>query len=155
MCFKREVSNAIYSGVPGASLQFVEGLGQIWLIPCDAEIDIAFKIGGQTYPVHPLDTNSEDGLANPDGQTCVGAVRLIFVALIYARPILSPYYSSNLYLPLRPQLTTSSWGLHFVSFVTLEFTLVHAFMIPFYSQLIRKSGTFISSSTMGILSTAA
>jgi hypothetical protein len=76
------VSNAIYSGVPGASLQFVDGLGLIWLIPCDAEIDIAFKIGGQTYPVHPLDTNSDDALVNPDGQTCVGAVRMVFVAHI-------------------------------------------------------------------------
>jgi hypothetical protein len=74
------VSNTIYSGVPGASLEFVEGLGQIWLIPCDAEINIAFKIGGQTYPVHPLDTNSDDVLTSPDGQTCVGAVRLVLVA---------------------------------------------------------------------------
>jgi hypothetical protein len=76
------VSNAIYSGVSGASLEYVEGLGRIWLIPCNAEINIAFKIGGQTYPVHPLDTNSDDALTNPDGQTCVGAVRLILVALI-------------------------------------------------------------------------
>jgi hypothetical protein len=75
------VSNAIYSGVPGASLESIEGLGQIWLIPCDAEINIAFKIGGQTYPVHPLDTNSDDALTNPDGQTCLGAVRLVLVAL--------------------------------------------------------------------------
>ena len=131
------MSNAIYSGVPGASLQFVEGLGQIWLIPCDAEIDIAFKIGGQTYPVHPLDTNSADGLTNPDGQTCVGAVRLIFVILIYASS-LAPDYSSNLYLLVRPQLTTLSWGLHFVSSVTLDSTVVHTFMIPLYSQLIRQ-----------------
>lgn len=77
--FKREVSHAIYSGVPGASLEFVDGLGQIWLIPCDAEINIAFKIGGQTYPVHPLDTNSDDALTNPDGQTCLGAVRLVLM----------------------------------------------------------------------------
>ncbi|KAF8464726.1 acid protease [Russula ochroleuca] len=71
-----EVSNAIYSGVPGASLQSVDGFGLIWLIPCDAEIDIAFKIGGQTYPVHPLDTNA-DVLTNSDGQTCVGAFQPI------------------------------------------------------------------------------
>ncbi|KAF8496886.1 aspartic peptidase domain-containing protein [Russula emetica] len=71
------VSNAIYSGVPGASLESVEGLGQIWFIPCDAEINITFKIGGQTYPVHPLDTNSDDALTNPDGQNCVGAFQPI------------------------------------------------------------------------------
>jgi len=71
------VSNAIYSGVPGGSLESVEGLGQIWLIPCDAEINITFKIGGQTYPVHPLDTNADDVLTNPDGQTCLGAFQPI------------------------------------------------------------------------------
>ncbi|KAI0294677.1 aspartic peptidase domain-containing protein [Multifurca ochricompacta] len=58
----QEVSNAIYSGIPGASLQFVEG------------VNLAFKIGGQTYPVHPLDTNSDDALTNPDGKVCLGAV---------------------------------------------------------------------------------
>jgi hypothetical protein len=82
---KREVSNAIYSGIPGASLQTVSGLGLIWVVPCDAEINIAFKIGGQTYPVHPLDTNAEvlrfsDGTL--DTKTCVGAVRLVLVKLI-------------------------------------------------------------------------
>ena len=71
---QREVASAIYSGIPGASLQSVQGLGSIWVIPCDAEINVAFKFGGQTYPVHPLDTNSDDALANPDGRVCLGAV---------------------------------------------------------------------------------
>ena len=81
VCLKREVSDAIYSGIPGASLQEVDGFGVLWFIPCDAEIDIAFKIGGQTYPVHPLDTNAVFR-TNSDGQTCVGAVRLVLVKLI-------------------------------------------------------------------------
>ncbi|KAH9984887.1 aspartic peptidase domain-containing protein, partial [Russula vinacea] len=71
-----EVSDAIYSGIPGASLQEVDGFGVLWVIPCDAEINIAFKIGGQTYPVHPLDTNA-DLLPNSDGQTCAGAFQPI------------------------------------------------------------------------------
>jgi hypothetical protein len=78
VCLNREVSAAIYSGVPGASLQTVDGVGQIWVIPCDAEINITFKIGGLTYPVHPLDTNS-DALTSSDGETCIGAVRLVLV----------------------------------------------------------------------------
>jgi hypothetical protein len=104
--FQREVSNAIYSGVPGASLESVEGLGQIWFIPCDAEINITFKIGGQTYPVHPLDTNSDDALTNPDGQNCVGAVRLVLVALISTSrpktPIPVPAHLFRGILNLRP-----------------------------------------------------
>ena len=65
----------------------MEGLGQIWLIPCDGGIDIAFKIG-QTYPVHPLDTSSDDALTNPDGQTCLGAVRLhvAFPSILLLKP---------------------------------------------------------------------
>ena len=71
---QREVASAIYSGTPGASLQTLQGLGSVWVIPCDAEINVAFKFGGQTYPVHPLDTNSDDALTNPDGRVCLGAV---------------------------------------------------------------------------------
>jgi hypothetical protein len=70
---KRAVSDALYSGIPGASFQNVNGLGPIWIIPCTAEVNLTFKIGGQAYPIHPLDTNSAD--AFNDGQTCVGAVR--------------------------------------------------------------------------------
>ncbi|KAF8264653.1 aspartic peptidase domain-containing protein [Lactarius quietus] len=66
-----EVSNAIYSGVPGASFQNVHNVGEIWVIPCNAEINVTFKIGGQAYPVHPLDTNSD--AFSTDGKTCVGA----------------------------------------------------------------------------------
>ncbi|KAH9053739.1 acid protease [Lactarius vividus] len=69
----QEVSDAIYSGIPGASFQFVNGVGQIWVLPCDAEVNLTFKIGGQAYPIHPLDTNSDDAWTNPDGHTCLGA----------------------------------------------------------------------------------
>jgi hypothetical protein len=104
MVIQREVSSAIYSGIPGASLQSVEGLGPIWLIPCDAEINIAFKFGGQTYPIHPLDTNSDDALTNPDGRVCLGAVCLVCG---YHRHSLSTYFSSSPYPPARPHITTS------------------------------------------------
>ncbi|KAI9436228.1 acid protease [Lactarius indigo] len=69
----QEVSDAIYSGIPGASFQFVNGVGQIWVLPCNAEVNLTFKIGGQAYPIHPLDTNSDDAWTNPDGHTCLGA----------------------------------------------------------------------------------
>ena len=68
------MSDAIYSGVPNASIQNVTGLGNIWVIPCNAEINVTFIIGGKAYPVHPLDTNFDAGI-DPDGISCVGAVR--------------------------------------------------------------------------------
>ncbi|KDQ64498.1 hypothetical protein JAAARDRAFT_28127 [Jaapia argillacea MUCL 33604] len=62
-----DVCQAIYGSVPGA--QFDTSLGQ-WVVPCSAEIDIAIQIGGQIYPIHPLDM-TPPGLADPT--TCVGS----------------------------------------------------------------------------------
>ncbi|KAH8106150.1 acid protease [Cristinia sonorae] len=47
-----EICNAIYGGVPGA--HFESRIGQ-WIVPCEAEIDIALQIGGRLFPLHPLD----------------------------------------------------------------------------------------------------
>ena len=68
------MADTIYSGVPDASIQNVSGLGNIWVIPCNAEINVTFMIGGKAYPIHPLDTNS-DAWTDPDNITCIGAVR--------------------------------------------------------------------------------
>lgn len=62
-----EICNAIYGGIQGAS--FNTQLNQ-WEVPCSAEVDIALQIGGQVFPVHPLDVSSRSlsGL-----NTCVGS----------------------------------------------------------------------------------
>ncbi|KAL0579550.1 hypothetical protein V5O48_002479 [Marasmius crinis-equi] len=62
-----EVVEAIYGGVSGAYLD--KSLGQ-WIVPCNAEIDIALQIGGQVFPVHPVDIIPKD-IANPS--RCVGS----------------------------------------------------------------------------------
>ncbi|TFK55700.1 acid protease [Heliocybe sulcata] len=62
-----DVVSAIYGGVDGA--QYDSGLGQ-WVVPCSAEIDMAIQIGGQVYPIHPLDV-SPYSLSDPT--TCVGS----------------------------------------------------------------------------------
>lgn len=92
------VSNAIYSGVPGASLQSVSGLGSVWVIPCNAEINVSFMIGGQKYPVHPLDTNSDDAWTNPDGKTCVGAFQPSSSSSTDYDMILGTSFLRNVYL---------------------------------------------------------
>ena len=68
------VSDAIYSEVPNASLQNVSSVGSIWVIPYNAEINVTVMIGGKAYPIHPLDMSS-NVLNNPEGITCLGAVR--------------------------------------------------------------------------------
>ncbi|KAG6814176.1 hypothetical protein H0H92_000852 [Tricholoma furcatifolium] len=60
------ICDAIYGGISGAS--YDASLGQ-WVVPCDFEIDMALQIGGEVYPLHPLDV-TPSGLAT--GDVCVG-----------------------------------------------------------------------------------
>lgn len=76
----RKVSDAIYGRVQGANYS-VEN--SVWTIPCGQELNISFKLGGVTFPVHPLDTSSSDfAMTNSKGETvCVGTVRNIFAKI--------------------------------------------------------------------------
>ncbi|KIK68172.1 hypothetical protein GYMLUDRAFT_37012 [Collybiopsis luxurians FD-317 M1] len=61
-----DVASVIYGGVSGA--QYNSDLGQ-WVLPCDAEIDMALQFSGQIFPLHPLDIN----VKNPsDSSQCLG-----------------------------------------------------------------------------------
>ncbi|KAH9015677.1 hypothetical protein EDB85DRAFT_2210110 [Lactarius pseudohatsudake] len=49
-----EVAHAMYSGAKGAKLKNLQSYsGDIWVIDCDAEVNVTFLIGGQSYHVHP------------------------------------------------------------------------------------------------------
>jgi len=61
------VTDAIYSNVPGAS--FDSSIGY-WRVPCSTEIDIALQIGGQVFPIHPLDVTPTTPL---DSTVCIGS----------------------------------------------------------------------------------
>ncbi|CAL1700518.1 unnamed protein product [Somion occarium] len=62
-----DVCNAIYGSIPGA--KYDESLGQ-WVVPCDAEVNVALQIAGQVFPIHPLDM-TPNSLTDPS--TCVGS----------------------------------------------------------------------------------
>ncbi|KAH7927810.1 acid protease [Leucogyrophana mollusca] len=62
------VAKALYGNVKGAALQNVSGVGEIWVLPCDEEVNATFLFGGVEFPIHPLDLNF---LAGDD--FCVGA----------------------------------------------------------------------------------
>ena len=65
----------MYSKAKGASLQNLTSFGgEIWVIDCDAEVNVTFSMGGQLYPVHPLDANwiGADDNGKP---ICFGPVR--------------------------------------------------------------------------------
>jgi hypothetical protein len=66
----------MYSNAKGAKLTTINGLGgEVWVIDCDAEVNVTFLIGGQSYFVHPLDTNQE-GQDDDGNPICFGAVRV-------------------------------------------------------------------------------
>jgi len=68
--------NAIYSGVKGAKLTYVPSFhGDIWIVDCDAEINVTFRIGGQSYPIDPLDVSRKEQYTNGD-TFCFGTVRV-------------------------------------------------------------------------------
>jgi len=73
----KSVADAIYSGVSGATLQNISGIGETYVLPCSQEINLTFVFSGVKYPIHPLDTNMDgDDLQLTDGSNekiCIGA----------------------------------------------------------------------------------
>jgi hypothetical protein len=106
----RSISDAFYSRVPGAAFKNVSGLGEVWTLPCNAEVNVTFKIGGVDYPIHPLDTVDERSTGG-GGVVCYGSVCSYFD---FSPPFYSHALSSNLE-STRQKATTSSWGWHGVS----------------------------------------
>lgn len=75
----RVVADAFYARVPGAQLQNLSGIGEVYTLPCDVELNVTFKFAGVEFPIHPLDTsistlNKVDSLGNP---FCIGAFQPI------------------------------------------------------------------------------
>jgi len=73
----RNVSDAIYGRVPGASF---DSNNHVWTVPCDQEINLTVVIAGQKYPVHPLDVSASGlNLTDASGKVipCVGSYQPI------------------------------------------------------------------------------
>lgn len=78
----RTIADAFYARVPGAQLQNISGIGEVYTLPCDVELNVTFKFGGIDFPIHPLDTsistlNKVDALGNP---FCIGAFQPIIAS---------------------------------------------------------------------------
>lgn len=76
--FIRAVADAFYGRVPNATLANVTGLGEVYTLPCDVELNVTFKFGNVSYPIHPLDTSMDlsetDALGN---KICIGSFQPI------------------------------------------------------------------------------
>ncbi|TFY59267.1 hypothetical protein EVJ58_g5884 [Rhodofomes roseus] len=62
------IAQAIYGEVSDAS--FDEDLGQ-WIVPCDAEVDIALQFGDTVFPISPLDITPKD---SSNASRCAGTI---------------------------------------------------------------------------------
>jgi hypothetical protein len=60
----RSMVDAIYAKAKGATF---DSKNNIYVVPCDTEINITFTFGGIAYPVHPLDAVSPAGGQISDG----------------------------------------------------------------------------------------
>jgi hypothetical protein len=80
------VAEAIYGKVPGAALTNISGIGEVWGLPCNQELNATFLFAGIKFPIHPLDLNFEYAVDN-----CIGAVSLaIRVLLTVITPLTVP-----------------------------------------------------------------
>lgn len=75
----RAMADAFYGRVPGAQYTNVSGVGEIYTLPCETELNITFVFGGVKIPIHPLDTVTDildktDALGN---SVCLGAFQPI------------------------------------------------------------------------------
>ncbi|TBU47411.1 acid protease [Dichomitus squalens] len=69
------VAEAFYKDIPGSQLvSRQEVSGNIWQLPCDKEVNVTFKFGGKSFPIHPLDANIDLNLTDSRGNhVCFGA----------------------------------------------------------------------------------
>ncbi|KAF8895613.1 aspartic peptidase domain-containing protein [Infundibulicybe gibba] len=74
------VAKAIYGRIPGAEIMDIPTLGDIWILPCDREVNITFSLGGKKFPIHPLDATmsplflGQGPLKNSKGEnSCLGS----------------------------------------------------------------------------------
>ncbi|KAF8271974.1 aspartic peptidase domain-containing protein [Lactarius quietus] len=75
----RDVSDAIYSGFPGAQFDNNTANGPMWTLPCTTEVNTTIRFGNMSYPMNPLDINFSftDSSNSSEDQTCYGAFQPI------------------------------------------------------------------------------
>jgi hypothetical protein len=85
----REMADTIYGELPGA---LFNPEGNFWTLPCNQSLNVTFSFGGQTYPIHPLDLNTnEQGTFDVEGvEYCVGFVCDIIFSLATAVNLTMP-----------------------------------------------------------------
>ncbi|ESK90521.1 aspartic peptidase a1 [Moniliophthora roreri MCA 2997] len=59
------VAEDFYGRLTGAQLVNISSVGgPAWIVPCNQEVNLTFAIGGQRYPIHPLDATLDPKILN-------------------------------------------------------------------------------------------
>ncbi|KAJ7430078.1 aspartic peptidase domain-containing protein [Mycena latifolia] len=71
-----ELVDSIYSAIPGARYRPSDHGGFVYEIPCNTTSIVTVYMGGQPFPIHPLDLSdlSVDAYSNSDPPTCVATI---------------------------------------------------------------------------------
>ncbi|KAF9454880.1 acid protease [Macrolepiota fuliginosa MF-IS2] len=76
----RTVADSIYGRFKDAEFMTVKGIGGVWAVPCQIEVNVTFIFGGQKYPMHPLDMTLDPEVLNLKDMTnsngvpvCIGS----------------------------------------------------------------------------------
>lgn len=75
----RSISDAIYGRVQGA---VYDTKNEWWTVPCGQLLNVTINMGGQSYPIHPLDTvDNSFGITDAQGNSvCIGTFQPITTA---------------------------------------------------------------------------
>ncbi|KAJ7601198.1 aspartic peptidase domain-containing protein [Mycena floridula] len=75
----KSAADAIYSRFAGAEFVNVTGIGAVWIVPCDQEVNITFQFNDQQILIHPMDATLNptilgmDPINNSEGKkSCLG-----------------------------------------------------------------------------------
>ncbi|KAF7981218.1 hypothetical protein HWV62_34561 [Athelia sp. TMB] len=71
------MAEAIYGRFTGSKLEKNSVLGEIWTLPCDAEVNITLKFSGQSIPIHPLDATFPFSRIGSSRTDCYGTFQAI------------------------------------------------------------------------------
>ncbi|KAJ3553824.1 hypothetical protein NP233_g12559 [Leucocoprinus birnbaumii] len=63
----RSLADAIYNRFVGAEFTQVNNVGNVWIVPCELEVNVTFIFGGREYPMHPLDMTLDPSIFNLNG----------------------------------------------------------------------------------------
>lgn len=82
------VAEEIYSSLPGAQLTKLRGIGYVWAVSCQQEVNVSLSLGGQVIRMHPLDVTidptkfnfglemEKNGIKDANGnKACVGTLQ--------------------------------------------------------------------------------